>query len=126
MSTPTPPPADPTPSPGSRETEYSAAVDMAMYESQLFWAIMGVFLLADTILAGFLLTAAPVQSPPALHIAGALLGVVTSWLWIAALGRSSAYHKLRIYQAREIEKRLDYHLFLQAGPFATGKSVIVD
>lgn len=110
----------------SKETAYSAAVDMAMYESQLFWAIMGVFLLAQTILAGFLLTAKTSDSPALLRIAGASLGVVISWLWVVALARSAGYHKLRIYQARELERDLHYDLFIRAENFAAGKSVVVD
>ena len=108
------------------EAEYSATVQMVIYESQLFWTIMGVFLLAETLLAGFLLGVAPKETPVSFRILGSVLGLFTTWLWLVAILRAVAYHRLRIFQARELDRRLGFSLFVRAEPFANGQEIVVD
>jgi hypothetical protein len=106
---------------------YSAAVQMAVYESQYFWTIVSAFLLADSLLASFLLGQAATAAQPLERVSGAAVGVIASFLWIAAIVRSAGYSDLRMAQARELERKLqDGSLFVKGRDFAQNKSVIVD
>jgi hypothetical protein len=89
--------------PSTPDLEYTAAIAMLTAESQVFWALTQAFLLAETILAGFLLQADPAKSDPFLRGVGAVLGIVVGILWISATIRIRAYVDLRTARAKKLE-----------------------
>lgn len=110
---------------GSREGEYTATVQFVAYENQLFWSIMGVFLVAETLLAGFLLGKPGTGHFVPIRFGAALLGAFGCLLWIAAALRSAAYGNLRTYQAKLLESEIGYSLLTRAEALAEGATVEV-
>ena len=97
---------------GKRDDEhamehFAAARDMLHYESDRLSNIFSAFLLANTVMLGFLLHAATgsggFPGEPGTAIAGGLLGLSVSALWLAAYERSAAAVEMRIARARETE-----------------------
>jgi hypothetical protein len=97
---------------GKRDDEhamehFAAARDMLHYESDRLSNIFSAFLLANTVLLGFLLHAATgnggFPGEPGTAIAGGLLGVCVSGWWLAAYEHSAATVQMRLARARETE-----------------------
>jgi len=97
---------------GKRDDEHAvehfeAARDMLGFESDRLSNIFGAFLLANTVLMGFLLHAAtssggfPGEPGPA--VVGGLVGFGVSCLWLAAYERSASALEMRMARARETE-----------------------
>jgi len=107
------------------EVEYQAAVGLVAFESQLFWAIMSAFLVAETVLAG-LLAQATVSEFSLSRLLAAAIGTLGCLFWLGAILRSAGYSRLRTYQARELERKLGLSLFMRGEEFAKGHAVIVD
>jgi hypothetical protein len=101
--------------------EYTVASSMAQYESSLFWTIMGVFLVPESVLLGFLGNALAdnilLLGTPALWITS-LIGAAITVFWSAALARSSRWHDLRVIQARRFEEEV-----LNSRVFRDGKTL---
>jgi len=107
------------------EGEYQAAINMLIYEGQQFWTIMGVFLVAETLLAGLLLNSGTIVLSPWARLVAAGVGLFGCVLWLAAIYRQAGYHVLRIFQARALECQLGYSILHQGGDFSDGKPVNV-
>jgi hypothetical protein len=88
------------------DAEYQATVQMFVYESQLFWAIMRVYLVVETLLVALQFSNEIPQPVAVLRIGGAFLGLIISWLWFAAIRHSAAFNRLRVFQARQLERQL--------------------
>ena len=97
---------------GKRDDEhamehFAAARDMLHYESDRLSNIFSAFLLANTVMMGFLLHAATSDGgfpgEPGTAIAGGLLGLSDSGLWLAAYERNAAVLDMRMARARETE-----------------------
>lgn len=124
-------PQDPGPSQSVRETserklaavEYTASVEMAVYESQLFWTIVTAFILALTILAIVLGIPADHFIYAAGRVFVALVGLAIISVWNEAMDRSAAYHDLRVFQARELEADLGFSLLTRGNAFAKGREI---
>jgi hypothetical protein len=86
----------------SDDAKYAAAIQGLSSETQTFWSISQTFLLAATLLAGFLLQSG-LDKAATIYRAGTLLGVLIGILWFVAVSRSADYHKLRAMQARLLE-----------------------
>jgi hypothetical protein len=86
---------------------FAAARDMLRYESDRLSNIFAAFLLANTVLMGFLLHATTqgggFPGEPGAAIAGGLVGVCVSGLWLAAYERNASALEMRIARARETE-----------------------
>ena len=86
---------------------FAAARDMLRYESDRLSSIFSAFLLANTVLMGFLLHAATSSGgfpgEPGTAVAGGLVGVCVTGLWLAAYERNSALLEMRMARARETE-----------------------
>jgi hypothetical protein len=80
---------------------------MLRFESDRLSNIFGAFLLANTVLMGFLLHAAtssggfPGEAGTA--VAGGLVGLCVSALWLAAYERNTSALEMRLARARETE-----------------------
>jgi hypothetical protein len=97
---------------GKRDDEhamehFAAARDMLHFESDRLSNIFSAFLLANTVLMGFLLHAATSSGgfpgEPGTAVAGGLVGVCVTGLWLAAYERNSALLEMRMARARETE-----------------------
>jgi hypothetical protein len=97
---------------GRRDDEHAmehfeAARDMLRYESDRLSSIFSAFLLANTVLMGFLLHAATsgggFPGDPGTAVAGGLMGLCVSALWLAAYERNSSILEMRMARARETE-----------------------
>jgi len=86
---------------------FAAARDMLHYESDRLSNIFSAFLLANTVLMGFLLhsttTSDGFPGTPGTAITGGLVGVCVSALWLAAYERNVSVLEMRIARARETE-----------------------
>lgn len=108
------------------DAEYQATVQMFVYESQLFWAIMGVYLVVETLLTALQFSNDLPEPVAVFRIGIAFAGLVISWLWFAAIRHSAAFNRLRVYQARQLERQLGYSLFLDGARFSHGERVTLD
>jgi len=86
---------------------FAAARDMLRYESDRLSNVFGAFLLANTVLVGFLLHAATSSGgfpgEAGTTAVGGLVGLCVSGLWLAAYERSTSALEMRLARARETE-----------------------
>ena len=86
---------------------FEAARDMLRFESDRLSNIFSAFLLANTVLMGFLLHAATSSGgfpgEPGTAVAGGVIGMCVSALWLAAYERSASALDMRMARARETE-----------------------
>jgi hypothetical protein len=86
---------------------FAAARDMLHYESDRMSNVFGAFLLANTVLMGFILHAATggggFPGEPGTAIAGGVIGLCVSALWFAAYDRMAAAVDMRLARARETQ-----------------------
>jgi hypothetical protein len=97
---------------GKRDDEhamehFAAARDMLRFESDRLSNVFSAFLLANTLLMGFLLHAATgrggLPGDPGTAVAGGLVGLCVSGLWLAAYERNASALEMRMARARETE-----------------------
>jgi hypothetical protein len=97
---------------GTRDDEhpmehFAAARDLIRYESDRLSSIFAAFLLANTVLIGFLLHATTSSGGfpgvPGTAVAGGLVGLCVSCLWLAAYERNASVLEMRMARARETE-----------------------
>ena len=97
---------------GKRDDEhamehFAAARDMLRYETERLSAVFSAFLLANTVLMGFLLHAATggggFPGEPGTAIAGGLFGLVVSVVWFGAYEYNASAVDMRLARARETE-----------------------
>jgi len=109
---------------------FDAARDMLRFESDRLSNIFSAFLLANTVLMGFLLHAAtgaggfPGESGTA--IAGGLVGLCVSGLWLAAYEHNASSLDMRMARAREIEPEGWEVLTGRPRSFEQGQAVTFD
>ena len=86
---------------------FAAARDMLRFESDRLSSVFSAFLLANTVFLGFLLHAATrsggFPGDPGTAVAGGLVGMCVSGLWLAAYERNASALEMRMARARETE-----------------------
>jgi hypothetical protein len=86
---------------------FAAARELLRFESFRLSNIFSAFLLANTVLMGFLLHAATgnggFPGEPGIAMAGGLVGLCVSGLWFAAYERNASALDMRMARARETE-----------------------
>ena len=86
---------------------FAAARDLLRFESDRLSNIFSAFLLANTVLMGFLLHAATSSGgfpgDPGTAVAGGVVGVCVCALWLAAYERNASLLEMRMARARETE-----------------------
>ena len=86
---------------------FSAALDMLRFESDRLSNVFSAFLLANTVLMGFLLHATTSSGGfpgvPGTAIAGGLVGICVSGVWLASYERNASVVEMRLARARETE-----------------------
>ena len=120
---------------GKRDDEhpmehFAAARDMLRYESDRLSSVFSAFLLANTVLMGFLLHAAMSSGgfpgEPSTAVAGGLIGLCVSGLWFAAYERNASALEMRMARARETEPD-DWELLTgRPRSFDQGEAVMFD
>jgi hypothetical protein len=109
---------------------FAAARDLLRYESDRLSSVFSAFLLANTVLMGFLLHAATSSGgfpgDPSTAVAGGLIGLCVSGLWLAAYERNASALEMRMARARETEP--DEWELLTGRPhsFEQGEAVMFD
>jgi hypothetical protein len=109
---------------------FAAARDMLRYESDRLSSIFSAFLLANTVFIGFLMHAATsgggFPGDPGTAVAGGLVGLCVSGLWLAAYERSASAVEMRLARARETEP--DHWEVVTGRPhsFERGDAVLFD
>lgn len=107
--------------------EYEFAISLIQYHTELLWLTFGSFLLAETVLIGFLGTALYEQNSVVTEnivvFIGSLLGFIICILWYATFQHNYTYYELRILQARKCESELGYKLLQDGQKLSSGKFV---
>ena len=97
---------------GKRDDEhamehFAAAMEMLRFESDRLSNVFGAFLLANTVLMGFVLHATTSNGgfpgDPGTAVAGGLVGLCVSAVWLAAYERNSSVLEMRLARLRETE-----------------------
>jgi hypothetical protein len=86
---------------------FEAARDMLRFESDRLSNVFSAFLIANTLLMGFLLHASTghggFPGEPGTACVGGLVGLCVSGLWLAAYERNASLVDMRLARARETE-----------------------
>src|SRR4029077_4047293 len=90
------------------------------------WIITQAFIIAETLLAAFLVERHKVDIDPWPRFFAAAVGALVAVTWFCALRRSARYHEFRIYQARGLERQLNLSTFIDGEPFAKGRPVVAE
>jgi hypothetical protein len=110
--------------------EYDRALSLMQYHIQLLWQEFGAFLLAETVLIGFLGTILAQEGTVAgnrlLTFGGAILGLLLCIPWWSTYWHNYKYYELRITQARGHEKALGISLLTDGKKLSSGDSVSID
>lgn len=116
----------------SKEKEYKQALSLMEYHTGLLWEEFGVFLLAETVLVGFL-GAALVSEPQTQRLVsenvvvfiGSILGFLLCIPWYATFQHNYQYYRLRIEQAKRHESILDTTLLSEGHVLSSGKTITI-
>lgn len=94
-------------------TVHQTGVSLLSLESQNFWQITAQYLLALTVLAGFLSFS---EGSVLFKCLASALGIWISILWRGSAKRSNSWHDFRVRQCRKIEEAMpeDMRLVTQA------------
>jgi len=110
--------------------EYNSAISLLDHHANLMWQENSVFLIAITVLLGFIGTALSEIDVDQITIqqkfiivGGEGLGLILSLLWLAVFSYNYPYHKLRLFQARKLEKSLRFTLFEEGKEIYCGKTI---
>lgn len=88
--------------------QYSLIHQLVIHEAQAQWNTSNFFLVANTFLATLLGTNILTKNGiPFINVSLIILGLVISILWFLSYIRTSSYYKLRMYQAKKIEGKLN-------------------
>ena len=108
------------------EREYDRAILLMQYHTDLLWKEFSAFLVANTVLIGFLGTALADKEPIVrnnwLVFFGSFLGFLICVLWCATFLHNYEYYKLRVFQAKHLESALGISLLLKGGELSEGDS----
>lgn len=110
--------------------EYDHALSLMQYHTQLLWQEFGVFLLAETVLIGFLGSMLAQGNTlfinKVLAFVGAVLGLIICLPWWTTYWHNYKYYELRLAQARRHEKILGISLLTEGKKLSSGDEVRID
>jgi hypothetical protein len=116
----------------SKEKEYEQALSLMEYHTGLLWEEFGVFLLAETVLVGFLgsalVSAMQTQrlvSENLVVFFGSILGILLCIPWYATFQHNYQYYRLRIEQAKRHESVLGTTLLSEGYMLSSGKALTI-
>jgi len=113
------------------EEEYKYAITLMQYATQLLSQQFGVFMVAETVILGFLGNALRVNNELVLDennwvFSGALIGLVICVFWWSTLVYNHKFYLLRMAQAKRHEANLGFRLFTEGKELSEGKKVKID
>ena len=112
------------------DKEYDRAISLMQYQTELLWAEFGAFLLAETVLIGFLGTAL-VQGgfkigENLLVFGGAILGLILCIPWWTTFRHNYESYILRIEQAKRHETVLGIALLTEGQALSSGRTMNIN
>src|SRR5690348_17351537 len=106
------------------DKEYDYAISLLQYQTELLWQEFGAFLLAETVLIGFLGTALSQGSTLVgknwLIFGGAVFGLILCIPWLSTFLHNYEYYRLRIEQAKRHEIELGITLLSEGADLDSG------
>jgi len=106
------------------EKEYDYAISLIQYQTELLWQEFGAFLLAETVLIGFLGTALSQANTLGeknwLVFGGAIFGLILCIPWWSTFLHNYEYYVLRIAQAKRHETTLGIRLLTEGAKLDVG------
>ncbi|HLF83238.1 MAG TPA: hypothetical protein VI837_03590 [Blastocatellia bacterium] len=109
------------------EKEYDRALSLIQYHTQLLWQEFGAFLLAETVLIGFLGTALIQEKAMVgknwLIFGGGTLGFLLCLPWWSTFQHNYKYYRLRMAQAKRLEKGLAGTLLTEGEDLGSGVDI---
>lgn len=112
------------------DKEYDRAISLMQYQTELLWTEFGAFLLAETVLIGFLGTALAQEGPNiggnVLIFGGAILGLILCIPWWSTFRHNYEYYVLRIEQAKRHEAALGITLLTEGDELSLGKKLNIN
>jgi hypothetical protein len=108
------------------EAQYGAALQLIVMEGERLNQTFGSFMLAATLLAGFLLTAIADGHKGAAPIGGSIAGIILCGFWVAAYERHARSYDFRMALAREVEPRGWQLIRARGQTFSDGDPVTVE
>ena len=109
--------------------EYELALSLLAYHDGLLWQEFGVFLLAQTVLLGFLgssLSQCDWIGKNWRVFGGSFLGFILCLPWLSTYLHNYQYRILRILQARRHEKKLGFSLLQDGAQLSSGQRLKID
>lgn len=105
---------------------YEIAMQQVYNESQVVWQYSGAYILANTVIIGFISQNIDKNNPNIILFMG-ILGFLINIIWLGSSERRWGWYEFRMAQAREMERMLNYDLVSKRGlDFSKGKKVKVD
>jgi len=114
-----------------RNIAYGHAIEILIYEGEMLWSILSVFLVVNTILLGFIgqaiITVHDIYNTGSIPcVFGAFIGVLLFFPFYGTFIRNSAYYNFRMEQAKELEDERFPLLNAEGERFSKGKKVSVN
>ncbi len=107
--------------------EYTLAISLMQYHTQLLWSEFGAFFVAETVIIAFLGNAMTSDLPHyTLVLIGSIIGFIICLPWWSTFSHNYEYYILRIAQARQHEMTLGLNLFTQGKSLSEGCIVKID
>ena len=113
------------------EEEYKYAITLMQYATQLLSQQFGVFMLAETVIIGFLGNALRENNKLVLGeniwvFIGAIIGLFICIFWHSTFVYNHKFYLLRMAQAKRHEVKLGYRLFAEGKELSENKKVKID
>ena len=113
------------------EEEYKYAITLMQYATQLLSQQFGVFMLAETVIIGFLGNALRENNKLVLGeniwvFSGAIIGLIICVFWYSTFVHNHKLYLLRMAQAKRHEAKLGFRLFAEGKELIKEKKVKID
>lgn len=111
----------------SKHDNYRFAVDLLIYEGQMLWQIITVFMLAHTILIGFIANMVASNNEDNLFpiIIMTICGFILLFPWMGTFLRNSEYYEFRMSQAKSCEPKKRKLLRVDGENFSQHNQVVI-
>jgi hypothetical protein len=111
-----------------KKYEYQRAIELMIHHTALLWHQFGAFLVAQTVLIGFLGSATTQEEisdgRKLIVFIGSLFGIILCIPWLATFQHNYAYYRLRWEQIQRAESSLEITLAREGKRLSRGKTVI--
>jgi lysylphosphatidylglycerol synthetase-like protein (DUF2156 family) len=112
------------------ERKYDRAISLMKYQTELLWKEFEAFLLAETVLIGFLgttLTKEEAFTGKNIPVfLGAILGLIICIPWLSTFLHTYEFYNLRMAQAKRHEEEFGFELLTEGKILSSGKTIVID